>query len=89
MSIAIWRFVALAGSGVLFTCMLGLLVRKPEDKARRLLVNAASGFVVMLAINTFLPAYGISVPLNFMSAAAASIFGIPGVALTAALNAIL
>jgi len=69
--------------------MLGLLVKKPQDKARVLLVNAASGFVVMLIINLFLPAVGISVPINLLSIGATSVFGIPGVALAAALNAIL
>jgi pro-sigmaK processing inhibitor BofA len=88
MSFSIWRFIVLIGALVLFASMLGLLVKKPEDKARHVLVNAASGFVVMLLINTFLPAFGITVPLNLLSVGAASIFGIPGVALAAALNLI-
>jgi len=89
MSLSIWRFVILIGAAALFACMLGLLVKRPQDKARVLFVNAASGFVVMLIINTFMPAIGISVPLNLLSVGAASVFGIPGVALAAALHVIL
>ncbi|MDR2505054.1 MAG: pro-sigmaK processing inhibitor BofA family protein [Oscillospiraceae bacterium] len=88
MSLSIWRFIILIGALVVFASMIGLLMKNPQDKARRVLVNASSGFVVMLLVNMFLPALGISVPLNLLSFGAASIFGIPGVALAAALNLI-
>lgn len=89
MTVSLWRFVVVIGAALVLLCMLGLLSKKPQERARHILVNAASGFFVMLLINTFLPAWGVSVPVNLLSMGAAGVLGIPGVALAAALHAIL
>ncbi|MDR1570477.1 MAG: pro-sigmaK processing inhibitor BofA family protein [Oscillospiraceae bacterium] len=89
MTVSLWRFVAVLGAALVLLCMLGLLAKKPQERARHIAVNAATGLFALLLINTFLPAWGISVPVNLLSIGAAGILGIPGVALAAALSVIL
>jgi hypothetical protein len=72
--------------------MLGLLAREPKGKQGRsawLAVNAGSGFAAMLILNLLLPSFGLAVPVNLVSIAAAGALGVPGAALAAALYMIL
>ncbi|GHU69738.1 hypothetical protein AGMMS49992_00920 [Clostridia bacterium] len=89
MTLSLWRFVLILGAALALVCMLGLLMRSPKQRSVFLAANAGSGLVAMFLINMLLPSFGLIVPVNLLSIVAAGAFGVPGVALTAALYAIL
>ncbi|MDR1263283.1 MAG: pro-sigmaK processing inhibitor BofA family protein [Oscillospiraceae bacterium] len=89
MTFSLWRFVLILGAALALICMLGLLARGPKRRSSWIAVNAGSGLAAMLTLNLLLPSFGLIVPVNLVSIAVAGTLGVPGVALAAALYAIL
>jgi len=87
MLFSLWRFIFIIGALLILLCMFGMLTPKTA-RLKQAGLNMATGFAAMLLINLTLSRFGIRVPVNLLSIAAAAGFGAPGVALTAALYAV-
>ncbi len=54
---------------------------KPISLIIKLLLNAASGFIILFLVNTFGASIGFTVGVSFFNAVIAGILGVPGVVL--------
>lgn len=71
--------ILLAVGGVLLSLLLKIL-RKPIKWILKLLLHALFGFVYLFLFNFIGAWFGLTLEVNWLTAAVAGVFGIPGVA---------
>lgn len=84
-----WELVASFAVGLALLCLIGYLLLVPMRLMWRLMAGSLLGALALMIINRFGALLNYSLPVNPLSALAVGALGLPGVALIAALKAIL
>jgi len=73
--------LVMAAAAVLLLALVVKILRAPLRWALKLLLNAAVGFVVLIVLNFFGDAVGISLGVNWLNAIVTGVLGFPGILL--------
>lgn len=65
--------------GILFVFFFGKLLLMPLKLIGKLLLNSLLGGIILLTLDAILENFGIFLPINAITAAAAGVLGIPGI----------
>lgn len=65
--------------GILAICFFGKILLMPLKIIGKLLLNSLLGGIILLVLNAILENFGIILPINAITAAAAGLLGIPGI----------
>jgi len=65
--------------GILLVCFFGKMLMMPLKLIGKLIVNSFLGGFVLFCINAVLEIWGISIPINLVTAAVTGVLGVPGV----------
>lgn len=84
-----WELIVAFALGLTLLYLIGWLLLVPMRLMWRLMAGSLLGALALMIINRFGALLNYGLPLNPLSALAVGALGLPGVALIAALNAIL
>lgn len=84
-----WELLLAYGLGLMALYLLGRLLLVPGKWLWRLTLNSLVGALIMWLINLFAGITGFAISINPVTVLLAGMLGIPGVALVAALTALL
>ncbi len=74
-------FAGISIAGLVLIVLLVMLLSKPISKMLKLLIHAVFGFVLLFALNFFVPGTVLELEINLPNCIVAGIGGIPGVIL--------
>ncbi len=74
-------FPALSVTGLVIIVFLVMLFSKPLGKMVKLLLHAVLGFVLLFALNVFVPVEELHLEINLSNCIVAGIGGVPGILL--------
>ncbi len=74
-------FPALSIGGLVIIVFIVMLFAKPLGKMVKLLLHAVLGFVLLFAINIFVPVNALHLELNLSNCIVAGVGGVPGIVL--------
>ena len=74
-------FPALSIGGLVIIVFIVMLFAKPLGKIVKLLLHAVLGFVLLFAINVFVPVNALHLDINIANCIVAGVGGVPGIIL--------